>query len=128
MSIIPAIQFGTSSVEGDTRDAQVSISENRSAASSSNSGSEPKQALHEKETTSQSSELSQDEVQVQQDGGDGKIVIRYLDGSGNLILQVPSPQVLGLARAIDQALRDQVRSGTVTCSSRQSKEGGSDGN
>lgn len=50
-------------------------------------------------------ETLQDEVQVQRGREtDGKIVIKYLDHSGNLILQIPSSQVLGLARAIDQAL------------------------
>lgn len=51
---------------------------------------------------------AEDEVQVQQGSQtDGKIVIKYLDHSGNLILQIPSSQVLGLARAIDQALDEQ---------------------
>jgi len=49
-----------------------------------------------------------DEVQVQQGSQtDGRIVIKYLDASGNVILQIPSSQVLGLARAIDQALNNQ---------------------
>ncbi|HTZ81686.1 MAG TPA: hypothetical protein VMB66_00755 [Candidatus Acidoferrales bacterium] len=63
---------------------------------------------------SSNSELPQageDEVQVQQGSQtDGRIVIKYLDPSGNLILQIPSSQVLGLARAIDQALNEQQKS------------------
>lgn len=56
-------------------------------------------------------EALQDEVQVQRGREtDGKIVIKYLDHSGNLILQIPSSQVLGLARAIDQALDEQQKS------------------
>ncbi|HKT87258.1 MAG TPA: hypothetical protein VJQ59_02395 [Candidatus Sulfotelmatobacter sp.] len=56
-------------------------------------------------------ETLQDEVQVQRGSEtDGKIVIKYLDHSGNLILQIPSSQVLGLARAIDQALDEQQKS------------------
>jgi type II secretory pathway component HofQ len=55
-------------------------------------------------------ELPQDEVQVQRDpAGSGQIVIKYLDGKGNLILQVPSSQVLGLARAIEQTFAAQAK-------------------
>ncbi len=50
----------------------------------------------------------QDEVQVQRaNGASGDIVIRYLDASGSLILQIPSSQLLGLAKAVDQALAEQ---------------------
>jgi hypothetical protein len=55
-----------------------------------------------------SAETPVDEVQVQQTSG--RIVIRYLDHSGDLILQVPSSQVLGLARAIEEALEQQTKS------------------
>lgn len=52
--------------------------------------------------------MQQDEVQVQRvNGASGDIVIRYLDASGNLILQIPSSQLLGLAKAVDQALAEQ---------------------
>ena len=55
-----------------------------------------------------SPQMPQDEVQVQRvNGAGGDIVIRYLDASGNLILQIPSSQVLGLARAVEQALEEQ---------------------
>lgn len=47
----------------------------------------------------------EDEVQVQrQNGFNGEIVIRYLDGHGDVILQVPSSQVLDLERSIEQDL------------------------
>ena len=73
-------------------------------------GNGPNREIHNQLSTSEASDLSKDEVQVQHDGGDGQIVIRYLDGSGNLILQIPSSQVLRLARAVDEALRqDQER-------------------
>lgn len=52
-----------------------------------------------------SAEGPQDEVEVQRDSGaDGEIVIRYLNQSGNVILQVPSSEVLGMARAAEQDL------------------------
>lgn len=59
-------------------------------------------------------ELPQDEVEVQRDpAGSGQIVVKYLDAKGNLILQVPSAQVLKLARSIEQALDSQAKSRTV---------------
>ena len=46
-------------------------------------------------------EMPQDEVEVQREGKlNGEIVIKYLDRSGDVILQVPSPQVLNLDRSI----------------------------
>jgi hypothetical protein len=56
----------------------------------------------------QAAEPPQDEVDVQRDsqtGGD--VVIQYKDQSGNLILQVPSSQVLGLERALRQEFREK---------------------
>jgi hypothetical protein len=79
------------------------------SAPATNLGDRPKQEIHDPAQATPSPEMPQDEVQVQQDGRDGKIVIRYLDGSGNLILQIPSAQVLGLARAVDQALAEQAK-------------------
>ncbi|HVN18411.1 MAG TPA: hypothetical protein VMU05_06545 [Dongiaceae bacterium] len=76
-----------------------------------NTGARPKQEIPNTSASGQSSEIVIDEVQVQQDSQtDGRIVIRYLDHSGDVILQVPSSQVLGLARAIDQALADLAKS------------------
>ncbi|HEY3971865.1 MAG TPA: hypothetical protein VGM18_02610 [Candidatus Sulfotelmatobacter sp.] len=52
----------------------------------------------------------QDEVQVQRDSEtNGEIVIRYLDRSGDVILQVPSSQMLALTRAIDQNLQQEAK-------------------
>jgi hypothetical protein len=53
-------------------------------------------------------EMPQDEVQVQRDS-QNQIVIKYLDGSGKVIFQVPSSQVLALQQAIEQALEDQAQ-------------------
>jgi hypothetical protein len=73
------------------------------------SGTNPKPEIASVQNETHSLEASRDEVQVQQDGGDGKIVIRYLDGSGNVILQIPSSQLLGLSRAIGEALDEQAK-------------------
>lgn len=63
---------------------------------------------HSGKLTSPPSEMPRDEVQVQRaNDGSGDIVIRYVDPHGNLILQIPSSQVLGLARAIERALEEQ---------------------
>jgi len=51
-----------------------------------------------------SSEQAEDAVQVQRDTSTGAIVIKYLDRAGNVVLQVPSSEVLALARAIQQDL------------------------
>jgi|SRR5579871_577732 len=76
-----------------------------------NLGTQPNRDSDVLQSNARSSEMPQDEVQVQRDsGGSGQIVIRYLDGSGNLILQVPSEQVLGLSRAIEEALNQQNKS------------------
>ena len=89
-----------------------------------NSGARPKQEVPNASTSSQLAEMPEDEVQVQQDSQtNGRIVIRYLDQAGDLILQVPSSQVLGLARAIDQALQQQAQART-----KNGTEGGEGGN
>lgn len=71
-----------------------------------NSGTPPKSESQTSEKTSASAELPQDEVDVQRDSQtNGDVVVKYMDHSGNLILQVPSSQVLDVARAIDQDFR-----------------------
>jgi len=67
------------------------------------SGASSKTNANPAQNAAQNNELPEDEVQVQRDSQtNGDIVVKYVDHSGNLILQVPSLQVLGLARAIDQ--------------------------
>ena len=88
-------------------------------------GPKPKSETHSSRDLSPAPEMSQDEVRVQRDSGvNGQIVIKYLDSEGNLILQIPSSQVLGLARAIEQALEDGAQSGTSEPSGSPSAEGG----
>jgi hypothetical protein len=46
-------------------------------------------------------QMPEDEVQLQRDSElQNELIIRYVDGSGNLILQVPAEQVLRFQRAI----------------------------
>jgi hypothetical protein len=74
---------------------------------------------------SRPAETPQDEVDVQRDsqtGGD--VVIQYKDQSGNLILQVPSSQVLGLERALRQEFREEAEAQART--EQTVNEGGKD--
>lgn len=75
----------------------------RARAQEPDSGNLPKKEIRVPESAAASFEIPQDEVQVQRDSEtNGVIVIKYLDHSGSVILQVPSSQVLGMMRAIDQ--------------------------
>jgi hypothetical protein len=69
-------------------------------------------------------ELPEDEVQVQRDSGaGGEIVIKYLDQSGGVILQVPSSQVLEVARAIDQEVAQEEKTLANRDAAQSSHEG-----
>lgn len=73
-------------------------------------GNNPKEEIRATQSDSTSAPMRRDEVRVQRDEEtNGQIVIKYMDAAGNLILQIPSSQVLGLARAIDQALQEQAQ-------------------
>jgi len=118
MSMNPATQIGT--VADATSAAEVvrpgtkpPRSQQETKAERPVSDPDPKQEIVNRRQAPQAAELPQDEVQVQRDtDGNGQIVIRYLDHSGQVILQVPSSQVLGLARAIEQALEKQTKDRT----------------
>jgi hypothetical protein len=57
-----------------------------------------------------SPEAQPDEVQVQQDSEiKDEIIIRYVNPAGNVILQIPSSQVLGVQRAIDQVFQQETK-------------------
>lgn len=74
------------------------------------SGNLPKQETRVPENAAASFEMPQDEVQVQRDSEtNGVIVIKYLDHSGSVVLQVPSSQVLGMMRAIDQDFAEKAK-------------------
>ncbi len=73
-----------------------------------NSETVPNRDIADQQQTHEGPETPKDEVQVQRDeSGDGQIVIKYLDKSGQVILQIPTSQVLALARAIERALDAQ---------------------
>jgi hypothetical protein len=73
-------------------------------------GRAPNQETAPPPVSAASAQLPEDEVQVQRDSENhGEIVIRYLDHSGDVILQVPSSQVLGMSRAIEQDLKEQAK-------------------
>lgn len=57
----------------------------------------------------------------------GEIVIRYLDQRGNLILQVPSSEVLGVTRGIDQALEQSKRAQAAESGVTPRSKGGKNG-
>lgn len=98
------------SVGPASRETSPSVSPQDAAVSSPNSAAKPKSETHENPRAPSTLEIPQDEVRVQRDNGvNGQIIIKYVDAGGDLILQIPSSQVLGLARAIEQALEEQAK-------------------
>jgi hypothetical protein len=92
-----------------------------------NTGNPPKPEIQEAQNAPASAELPQDEVDVQRDTQtNGDVVVKYKDPSGNLILQVPSTQVLGVARAITQDFRTEAKARETTAQT-EDKGGNSDG-
>lgn len=80
-----------------------SVAAAKSAAS--DPGTSPKQNLHDPQNAASTTEFPQDEVQVLRDNGtNGDIIVKFMDHFGNVVLQIPSSQVLGVAHAIDQEL------------------------
>ena len=77
-------------------------------------GTPPKREIRIPQSESESSELPQDAVEVHRDNETAEIVIRYLDHSGNVILQVPSSEVLSVAHSIDLDFQKQARDRTGT--------------
>lgn len=73
-----------------------------------NPGTESTREVRHPLKRTETPETPRDAVQVQRDDeSNGQIVIKYLDHSGQVILQIPSSQVLSLARAIEKALEEQ---------------------
>jgi uncharacterized FlaG/YvyC family protein len=91
---------------GNRRPAELSPA----PAQNPNEGSAPKTEAKSPQSESSTAQLRQDEVDVQRDSQtNGDVVIQYKDHTGNLILQVPSSEVLGVARAIDQDFREEAK-------------------
>lgn len=110
MSVNPVAMLGLiSDVQSPNlhgRAEQAAISPGSARAQRSISGTELKPEDHSPKREPLPVELPQDEVQVQRDEEtNGEIVIKYMDHSGNVILQVPSSQVLGMKRLIGQDFR-----------------------
>jgi hypothetical protein len=95
----------TPSVQPEDSGRKRPVAVHSSAHVGSNSARVPNRENAASKDNASPHELPQDEVHVQRDAkNDGRIVIRYLDHSGNLILQIPSEQLLALARAVDEVL------------------------
>lgn len=114
MSINPVPATGSidPGVAGETavRRNAARVPQPQTASSQPDLGNKPKVEIRAARTDSTSAPAPRDEVRVQRDEeANGQIVIKYVDESGNLILQIPSSQVLGLARAIEQALQEQAQ-------------------
>jgi hypothetical protein len=108
MAINPVPGIGnaeqTQSAPGDSRVEQTQApAQSVEHSAETNSGAAPESETHRPSAFARSSELPEDEVQLQRDPEtNGDVVIKYLDHSGSLVLQVPSSQVLGVARSIIQ--------------------------
>jgi len=95
----------------------------------SDSGNAPDPESDESRSIPSLSEMPEDEVEVQRDNqNNGEIVVRYVDHSGNLILQVPSEQVLNMTKSIDEDLeREQQARAKVETAVARNPRGESDG-
>jgi hypothetical protein len=133
MGINPVVAIG-SAVEaqsgnaGDSRRSEASLYSfppPRTATAGAESGTSPKQESAQTQSSVSAAAEPQDEVQVQRDSQtDGEIVIRYLNSSGQVILQVPSSQVIEFQRAIAQNLQQASSARTGASDTAQTDEGG----
>ena len=110
MSINP-VQLISQIVESRLANANSRPAESSPAtAQNPKEGTSPESEANSPKNESAAAQLRQDEVDVQRDSQtNGDVVVKYMDHSGNLILQVPSSQVLGVARAIDQDFREEAK-------------------
>jgi hypothetical protein len=79
------------------------------AASATESGTIQEREAQPPKDSAEPRQLPEDEVQVQHDRVDGEIVIKYLDKSGDVILQVPSSQVVGVTRSIASDFHEEAK-------------------
>ena len=102
MSMDPAARIDAARIECHQSDP--GTESGKSAASQlQNRETHPHWHDHLSSPTANSPAPAEDAVQVQRENGK-QIVIRYLDHSGAVILQVPSSQVLRLQQAIESQL------------------------
>jgi|HubBroStandDraft_1064217.scaffolds.fasta_scaffold52847_2 hypothetical protein len=129
MSINPVPGIGPAS---DAQSAEVRAIPQREPASARSGqevaqpdpGTPPKQEARILPNVSEFQELPQDEVQVLRDQATTEIVIKYLDRSGSVILQVPSSEVLGVVHAIDQDLAQEAKIRASAAAASTNAEGG----
>jgi len=104
MSISPAISFITIPPTSSPEVQSLGESQKpyaQKAASTPESGNLSDTEVHAPKNDSASSQLPEDEVQLQRDSElEEQIIVRYVNKTGNLIVQIPSPQTLNLERAI----------------------------
>ena len=114
MSINPVQGMGPAAeamlADANLRRVQAASSTPEAISAQPGTGSLPEQSTPKPQAISPAAEMPQDEVEVQRDSeANDEIVIKYMDHTGNLILQVPSSQVLGMVRAIDQDFQREER-------------------
>ena len=104
MSISPAISF-TTVPQASSQEVQPLADSHKPHVQ--NSGSPPESGklsnaeVQAPKNDSASSQLPEDEVQLQRDSQlPEQVIVRYMDKTGNLILQIPSAQTLNLEHAI----------------------------
>lgn len=129
MSIYPVPGIGSAT---NPQSAEESVPPARKPASGpeikesaqANPGTPPKREIRISQSVSESPEMPQDAVEVHRDNETADIVIRYLDHSGNVILQVPSSEVLSVAHSIDLDFQKQARERAGTGETTAASEGG----
>jgi len=128
MSIHPVPIIPPATETAEARDSGRAPS-SRPAPPRPDSGNAPDPEAASSQNNSPLSRMAEDEVEVQRDSQtNGEIVVRYVDHSGNVILQMPSAQVLNVTRAIDQDLeREQEVRAKEQITAESSRGGKSDG-
>src|SRR5258708_27568971 len=122
MGVIAAVGFWRA-VEVQPAGASTRVGHRHDLASVS--GTQPKQTHPTLQHAAAANELPQDEVQVQRDSeANGEIVVKYLDPAGDVILQVPSSEVLKVAHAIGQDLARESKSRSATSVTQARNAGG----
>jgi uncharacterized FlaG/YvyC family protein len=96
----------------------------RTVTANADAGAAPKPEITAPQPSSATSELPEDKVQVLRDSAtNNDVVVKYLDHSGNVIVQVPSSELLGLARSISEDFARSARERTTTTEAVQEGKG-----
>lgn len=129
MSINPVQGIGpaneASSADASSRPRRPQPEDLAAPSAAPDPGTAPKPEVRIPQNVPQPTEMPQDEVQVHRDSEtNGEIVIRYVDHSGEVILQVPSSEVLGVARAIAQDFQQEAKMRACAGGTEAQSEGG----